>query len=63
MSVREDGFTKPCREYPQCRHYKHGYTRKDRPAPHGLRTKPARKSDEDIKRIADDYVAVRYAKP
>lgn len=27
------GFRKPCAEYAACRHAKHGYTRRDRPAP------------------------------
>jgi hypothetical protein len=28
----EKGFRKPCSEYPQCNHKKHGFTRKDRTA-------------------------------
>lgn len=52
------GTHKPCREYAQCRHKKHGYTRKDRPAPRN--TRASLKTDQEIKDIAAAYVAVRW---
>lgn len=37
----QGGTTAPCRDSGQCTHAKHGYTRKDRPAPSLLpRTRP-----------------------
>ena len=33
MSKDNAALRKPCREYAQCSHPKHGYTRKDHPAP------------------------------
>lgn len=41
----DHGRTKPCREYERCRHRKHGYTRKDHPAPDPLRFKVKAKHD------------------
>lgn len=55
-----EGFHKPCREYPGCRHRKHGYTRKDHPDPRGRRANA--KSDQEIKDMAAAYVAVRWSK-
>jgi hypothetical protein len=42
-----EAFHAPCSSYPECRHKKHGYTRKDRPAPkassHGSASRRSRR--------------------
>lgn len=41
MSKDNAALRKPCNEYPECRHRKHGYTRKDHPAPRERHRGPA----------------------
>lgn len=52
---------KACRDY-GCRHKKHGYTKKDHPAPR-MKVKPARKTDEEIKALAQHHVCWCNTKP
>lgn len=50
-TIDASGYNKSCAESGHCNHRKHGYTRKDRPAPRE-RVKPAAKSEADLKVLA-----------